>query len=215
MQMPSNPKSAGDHLKAIMAGWEEHAADATFSGLTLARFKAKVKPLLDARAEIENLNRQIDGGRVERSNADVIGEEIANNVVNSVKGNPNYGENSALYASFGYLRKDDRKSGLSRAANNVAPQASAKLKIVAYKRQFPNETVAGPAWRVRPFVFGASTRTAHDDRDEFPGAGQLVRAARVTAINPGELHHGWSRASSGAGAVLLARRRPRSDRRRR
>ena len=53
------------------------------------------------------------------------------NVVNSAKGDANYGENSALYASFGYIRKDDCKSGLTRAATNVVPHASAELKIAA------------------------------------------------------------------------------------
>ena len=90
-----------------------------------------MKPSLDARAEIETLNRQIDGVRVERDNADVASEEIANNVVNSVKGDPAYGENSALYASFGYIRKDDRKSGLTRAATNVVQPAPTELKVAA------------------------------------------------------------------------------------
>ena len=129
--MPSNPKTTGDHFNAVVGGWTEHAPDATFSGLTLAQFKAKVKPSLDARAEIETLNRQLDGFRVDRDNADVVSEEITANVVNSAKGDANYGENSALYASFGYIRKDDRKSGLTRAANNVVPHAQPELKVAA------------------------------------------------------------------------------------
>ena len=117
----ANPKIVGDHLEAVIAGWEEHAADASFSGLTLAQFKTKVKPSLDARAVIEDLDRQLDGARVDRKNADVTSVEVAANVVNSVKGDNNFGENSALYASFGYIRKDDRKSGLTRTASNVVP----------------------------------------------------------------------------------------------
>ncbi len=126
----ANPKIIGDHLEAVIAGWEEHAADASFSGLTLAQFKTKVKPSLDARAAVEDLNRQLDGARVDRKNADVTSVEVAANVVNSVKGDTNFGENSALYASFGYIRKDDRKSGLTRIANNVI-SAPADLKIAA------------------------------------------------------------------------------------
>ena len=126
----ANPKIVGDHLEAVIAGWEEHAADASFSGLTLAQFKTKVKPSLDARAVIEDLDRQLDGARVDRKNADVLSEEVAGNVVNSVKGDTNFGENSALYASFGYIRKDDRKSGLIRAKNNVV-SVPAELKIAA------------------------------------------------------------------------------------
>lgn len=40
---------------------------------------------------------------------------VIEGVVNSVKGDLTFGENSALYASFGYIRK----SGLVRTANNV------------------------------------------------------------------------------------------------
>jgi hypothetical protein len=125
-----NPKITGDHLDAIIAGWDEHAKDATFSGFTLAQFKLKVKPSLDTRAEIETLERQLDASRVNRDNADVDSKVFAELVVNSVKGDSAFGENSALYASFGYVRKDDRKSGLTRAANNVVA-APAELKVAA------------------------------------------------------------------------------------
>jgi hypothetical protein len=128
--MATNVKGIGEHLNAVIDGWEEHAADATFAGLTLAQFKAKLKPSLDARAAIESLERQLDGTRVDRDNADVVSEAIATNVVNSVKGDPTFGENSALYASFGYIRKNDRKSGLTRAANNVVA-APGELKVAA------------------------------------------------------------------------------------
>jgi hypothetical protein len=66
---------------------------------------------------------------VERNNADVVSSALTDNVVNSVKGDPNHGENGPLYASFGYVRKDDRKSGLTRAAKKAALQP--ELKIAA------------------------------------------------------------------------------------
>ena len=34
MEMPTNPKAKGDHINAVLDGWEEHAADATFDGFT-------------------------------------------------------------------------------------------------------------------------------------------------------------------------------------
>ena len=36
-------------------------------------------------------------------------------VVNSVKGDPEEGEDSALYEALGYVRKSERKSGLKRS----------------------------------------------------------------------------------------------------
>lgn len=115
--MPSNPKAIGDFINAVIAGWEEHAPESTFGGLTLTQYKAKVKPSLDARDEVSSLELKLGSARVDRDNADALTDEITNNVVNSVKGDPTHGENSALYASFGYIRKDDRKSGLTRATN--------------------------------------------------------------------------------------------------
>lgn len=72
---------------------------------------------LDARDEVSSLELKLNAARVDRDNADALTDEITNNVVNSVKGDPAQGENSALYASFGYIRKVDRKSGLTRATN--------------------------------------------------------------------------------------------------
>jgi hypothetical protein len=78
---------------------------------------------------VGTLTVKLNAARVERANADALSDEIIANVVNSVKGDPAFGENSALYASFGYVRKDDRKSGLTRATN-VVP-APTELKAAA------------------------------------------------------------------------------------
>jgi hypothetical protein len=40
--------------------------------------------------------------------------ELLQWVVNSVKGHPKYGENSAVYTAMGYVPKSERASGLSR-----------------------------------------------------------------------------------------------------
>ena len=114
--MNSNPKAIGDQIESTVAGWEQHAPNETFAGKTLPQFKQAVKPSLDARATIDDLVQQADAARVDRDNADPVSAELVQQVVNSIKGDPNYGENSAPYASLGYVRKDDRKSGLTRAA---------------------------------------------------------------------------------------------------
>ena len=128
--MATNPKIVAGFINDVVAGWEQHAPDATFAGLTLAQFKARVKPSLDVREEITSLELKLASARVQRHNADRASDEIAMNVVNSVKGDPKFGDNSALYASFGYIRKDDRKSGLTRGTIKVVPH-SPELKAAA------------------------------------------------------------------------------------
>src|SRR5262249_27102889 len=108
---------------AIVNGWAENAADATFSGLTVAQFKLKIKASLDARALIADLEQQLAAARIARANADVTSLQTVCSVVNSVKGDPQHGENGALYASFGYVRKSDRKSGLKRIVAQPAQPA--------------------------------------------------------------------------------------------
>jgi len=127
--MSMNPAANEDRLTTIVKGWEEHAPDAAFSEMTLAQFKNRVKPSLDAREVIENLESQLKAARIARDNADLDVNETVLNVVSSVRGDPGYGENSALYASFGYVRKNDRKSGLTRIQQPSAAPAPAELKV--------------------------------------------------------------------------------------
>lgn len=114
--MAPNPTGKEAKINALLDGWEEHATGASFSELTLAQFKAKVQPSLDARDTIRQLELQLAAARVTRDNADVASTETVLSVVNSVKGSQTHGEDSALYASFGYVRKSDRRSGLTRSA---------------------------------------------------------------------------------------------------
>jgi hypothetical protein len=119
--MPQNPTATGDKISTVTTGWKELAPGASFAGMTLEQFMASVQPSLDARTKIEDLLTQLEAARVARDNADIASMEDLLNVVNSVRGNPNYGENSALYASFGYVRKDARNSGLTRKSDQPQP----------------------------------------------------------------------------------------------
>ena len=123
--MNPNPSGIEKQLLDVLAGWEEHAPQAKFSELTLAQYRAKVKPSLDARDRIRALELQLAAERIARDNADVISVETTLNVVSSVKGDPACGEDSAVYASFGYVRKSARKSGLTRAT--AAGQPAVKV----------------------------------------------------------------------------------------
>ena len=99
----------------------------------MAQFKTAVKPALDARAAIAELELQLAAARVARDNADVAASAVVSNVVNRMKGDPESGENSPLYASFGYVRKDDRKSGLTRIVTQPAtvPAITAPVTLKA------------------------------------------------------------------------------------
>ena len=82
--------------------------------MTLLQFKNRVKASQDARVAIKNLEGQLSSAQNARDDADAESNRVIALVVNAVKGNPNHGEDSALYEAMGYVRKSERKSGLKR-----------------------------------------------------------------------------------------------------
>lgn len=119
--MTTNPTAIGNKIERVINGWGDLAEGSTFGGFTLEQFQEAVQPSLAARAAVTELETQLNAARIARDNADVTSMEDVLNVVNSVRGNPAYGENSALYASFGYKRKADYESGLTRKSDQPEP----------------------------------------------------------------------------------------------
>lgn len=101
----------------MLTAWETMTPDKSFGGMTLAQFRAAVKPSLDARARINELENQRTQAISDREDADIISEEKAQLVVNGVLADPTEGPDSALYEAFGYTPKRARKSGLTRDGN--------------------------------------------------------------------------------------------------
>ena len=110
-----------DKVKQVVIAWETLAPAKTFGGLTLEQFKARTKPSFDLRNQIDVLDNQSIDVSTRRNDADTTSNSAALLVVNAVKGDPEHGEDSALYAAMGYVRKSDRQSGLMRNAQPPAP----------------------------------------------------------------------------------------------
>jgi hypothetical protein len=112
--MANNPKATEDKLKRILNAWETLAPTKSFGGMTLAQFQAAVQPSLDARQQIDDLEDQRLQAIAARDAADDVSLDKAQLVVNGVLADPTEGPNSAIYQAFGYTRKSERKSGLTR-----------------------------------------------------------------------------------------------------
>ena len=108
------PKATEEKIQRMLNGWETLAPDKTFGGMTYTQFKAIAKVSLDARARLEDLEDQTTQAISNREDADDTFEEKAQLVVAGVLADPTEGPDSALYESFGYTPKRDRKSGLTR-----------------------------------------------------------------------------------------------------
>ena len=114
------PKLTAEKLSKLVQAWQDLAPDKLFGGMSLADFKAKVQPSFDARTAVNTAEVQLVDAITRRQDSDVESQRLMQLVVNSVKGDPDVGDNSALYESAGYVRKSERKSGLSRVSNRTA-----------------------------------------------------------------------------------------------
>lgn len=119
--MAINPSATQSKLDSVTKAWEELAADKTFGGMTLAQFKAACKPSLDARDELARLDAQLTQWQNRRDDADAATSDTIQKVVKGVMGDPAFGEDSDLYEAMGYVRKSERKSGLTK--KKTAPPA--------------------------------------------------------------------------------------------
>ncbi len=107
------PKEVKERLDRIINGWETLAPTKTFGGLTLAQFKTAVQPSYTVRQEILALEEQLNAKLAERDNVDEDSMKSADLVTNGVRGDPTEGPDSALYEALGYVRKSEKKSGLT------------------------------------------------------------------------------------------------------
>lgn len=109
----------------MIDAWSDLAEDKKFANMTLEEFRTRVKPSLDTRQTLKTLkDSQIDA-LTTRSQSDEESMKTLLLVVNSIKGDPSEGEDSALYKACGYVRKSERKSGLSRKTKTAQPLATA------------------------------------------------------------------------------------------
>lgn len=109
-----SPREVEKKIERMINAWETLAPEKTFGGMTLAQFKAIAKPAQDARDRIDDLEDQLKQAMASRDDADKDFLDKAELVVNGVRADPTEGPDSALYEAFGYTRKSERKSGLTR-----------------------------------------------------------------------------------------------------
>ena len=120
--MPEAPKVIEAKLTRIATKWELHAKDHKFGEMTLTEFKEAIKPSMDSRAKLTELESNTVTEATARDTADVESLKVADAVVRGLVGDKAFGPDCALYEAFGYVRKSERKSGLTRKKKE-APKA--------------------------------------------------------------------------------------------
>jgi hypothetical protein len=119
-----NPKVALERITTVKRVWSTLRPNSSFYGLTLDEFVQRVKPSLDARAELESIDERRDATAVRRDDADAVSMDLIKRIVNAIKADPNEGEDGEVYAALGYVRKGLRASGRPRSRPEITAQPS-------------------------------------------------------------------------------------------
>jgi hypothetical protein len=115
----ATPKQIEEKIERMINAWRTLAPDKTFGGMTLAQFEAIAAPSRAARQHINELNDQMTEAIAIRETADDAFESKAQLVVAGVLADPTEGPDSPLYSAFGYTRKSERKTGLTRKRTRI------------------------------------------------------------------------------------------------
>ena len=117
--MPS-PKSFEEKIERMLNAWRTIAPQKSFGGTSLSQFQEAAEPSRDIRLRIEDYQNYITQAIAERERADAAFNARAQLVVAGILADPTEGPDSALYEAFGYTRKSERKTGLTRKGKKPA-----------------------------------------------------------------------------------------------
>lgn len=108
-----------ERVGIFTAAWREIAPEGNFAGMTLAAFETKTVALAQSVQRLQALDAQYAAELKTRAEADAEAREAMRIVANSVRGDPAYGEDSALYRAMGFVPLSERQSGLTRKTAKV------------------------------------------------------------------------------------------------
>jgi hypothetical protein len=119
-----NPNRTVDKAGQVSVAWQQHAPAALFAGMTLEQFREKISASQTTREKIAAAEADLRGFIAARAAADVETRDTVTLVVNSIRGNPEFGPNSQLYRACGYVAYGERSSGLTRRSTTPEPAPS-------------------------------------------------------------------------------------------
>ena len=115
--MPNSPKENEDKMMMVLNAWKTLAPDKKFGGLSVAQFEEQVNKSLAPRVRLDQIEDEKKQQQALRESEDAATLKEVQFIVNNVLADPEFGDDSALYEAMGYVRKSERKSGLTRKKN--------------------------------------------------------------------------------------------------
>jgi hypothetical protein len=107
-------KDAATRVTEVAGGWLKIRPKKKLYGMTLEEYRQVVKPYTEALAEVAAMEDGLVHAKAKRDLAAGPAMKITKCIVNAVKGDPEEGEDGALYAAMGYVPSSQRSTGLTR-----------------------------------------------------------------------------------------------------
>ncbi len=116
--MPSvDVKGIREKCNVMNDAWFEGAKAVEFNGITQAAFQTEIEAAAADDAAIDDLEAQIKMKRDVRDDKYKALDQNRSKIGMGVAGSPDYGNDSPLYGAMGFVRKSEKKSGLTRKKN--------------------------------------------------------------------------------------------------
>jgi hypothetical protein len=116
--MAKSPKDNEEKMMQVLHAWRTIAPDKKFGGLTLGEYEAQVNRSLGPRRRLVEIDDEKIEQQAMREFEDATTLKKVELIVAGVVADEEYGSDSALYEAMGYVRKSERKSGLTRKRVN-------------------------------------------------------------------------------------------------
>lgn len=112
--MPKGPKSNEERMLKGLNALKTLAPDKKFGNKGVAELEAQVEKSLAPRRRIDELDDERTAQIALREEEDEKTLKLLDQIVAGILADDEYGDDSALYEAMGYIRKSQRKSGLTR-----------------------------------------------------------------------------------------------------
>lgn len=109
-----NRKKVKALLEKMNDAWKNGAKDVVFKGHTQIEMENVITSVAAKEQQRDDLRAQADLLDDEIGTDLVAADKMRVEVAEGVRGDENYGDDSPLYGAMGFIRKSERKSGLTR-----------------------------------------------------------------------------------------------------
>ncbi|MEP6901456.1 MAG: hypothetical protein ABJA66_06875 [Actinomycetota bacterium] len=112
--MPNSPKKNEEIMQKALNALRDIAPDVKFNNKTLADLLPQVEKSMTPRRRLAEIENERTQQIALRESEDVKTLKLIDQIIAGTVGHDDYGDDSALYEAFGFIRKSQRKSGLTR-----------------------------------------------------------------------------------------------------